>query len=237
MARPRAGGRRLGAAQSAAATRGSDQSGSGGSAGCDPEASAASLRAAHERVIASGEQQNRLIESLLTLARGQAGLSTRAPFDLAELAAAALGARQEEAAGRELAVETELGPAVVAGSSALAERLVANLLDNALRYNEPGGRITVRTEAGSRGAVLTVANTGPQIPAADVARLTLPFQRLGASRIGSRRAEDGLGLGLSIVEAVAQAHGAALELRPRLEGGLLARIRFPAASDAPASGL
>lgn len=202
----------------------------------DPEASVASLREAHERVIASGEQQNRLIESLLTLARGQAGLDTRAPFDLAELAAAALNTRHDEAAARELKLEAELGPAVVAGSSALTESLVANLLDNALRYNAPGGRVTVRTEAGAGGAVLTVANTGPQIPAADVARLTRPFQRLGASRIGPRRAEDGLGLGLSIVEAVAGAHGAVVELRPRLEGGLLARIRFPAPAAAPVTG-
>ena len=208
----------------------------------DPEATVDSLKQAHERVIASGDQQNRLIEALLALARGQAGLSTRTPFDLAELVDAALAARGEEARRLGLRVETDLDPAPVDGSAQLAERLVANLLDNALRHNVPGGRIKVSTGTRQGRAVLTIANTGPVIPTEDAAKLTTPFHRLGASRLIHPRphtdpghpSADGLGLGLAIVQATATAHGAALELRPRLGGGLIAHVRFPAPSAVPA---
>ena len=202
----------------------------------DPEASVDSLRRAHERVLASGDQQHRLIEALLALARGQAGFSTRTPVDLAALTAAALAARREEAAGLGLSVEAELGPATVDGSAQLAERLVGNLIDNALRHNLPGGRVRVSTAMEAGRPVLTVANTGPEIPAADVIRLARPFQRLGADRIRRPGTDEGLGLGLSIVQAVAEAHGAAVDLRPRLAGGLIARVRFPAPSASRMSG-
>lgn len=201
----------------------------------DPEATVDSLKQAHERVIASGDQQNRLIEAMLALARGQAGLSTRAPFDLAELVDTALASRSEEAGRLGLILETNLSPAPVDGSAQLAERLVANLIDNAVRHNVRGGRITVNTETRRGRAGLTITNTGPLIPAADVARLTQPFQRLGASRMAHPRPRsgighattDGLGLGLAIVEAVANAHSAALKITPRLDGGLIVHVRFP----------
>jgi len=201
----------------------------------DPEATVDSLKQAHERVIASGDQQNRLIEAMLALARGQAGLSIRAPFDLAELVDTALASRSEEAGRLGLILETNLSPAPVDGSAQLAERLVANLIDNAVRHNVRGGRITVNTETRRGRAGLTITNTGPLIPAADVARLTQPFQRLGASRMAHPRPRsgighattDGLGLGLAIVEAVANAHSAALKITPRLDGGLIVHVRFP----------
>jgi signal transduction histidine kinase len=201
----------------------------------DPEATVDSLKQAHERVIASGDQQNRLIEAMLALARGQAGLSTRAPFDLAELVDTALASRSEEAGRLGLILESNLSPAPVDGSAQLAERLVANLIDNAVRHNVRGGRITVNTETRRGRAGLTITNTGPLIPAADVARLTRPFQRLGASRMAHPRPRsgighattDGLGLGLAIVEAVANAHSAALKITPRLDGGLIVHVRFP----------
>ena len=208
----------------------------------DPEATVESLKQAHERVIASGDHQNRLIEALLALARGQAGISTRTPFDLTELVEAALAARGHEARRLDLSIETDLNPAPVDGSAQLAERLVANLLDNALHHNVPGGRINVNTGTEQGRVVLTVTNTGPLIPAEDTARLTQPFQRLGASRVthpGSRskpgHPPDGLGLGLAIVEAIANTHDATLELRPRLNGGLIAHVRFPAAPATHAS--
>ena len=208
----------------------------------DPEATVESLKAAHERVLVSGDQQNQLIEALLALARGQAGLSTRIPFDLADVVGAALVSRRAEAGRQGLVVEADLGAAMVDGSAQLAERLVVNLLDNAIRHNVPeGGRIIVTTGMEQGRAVITVANTGSEIPAADVARLTRPFQRLGASRLHHPRtgaapgytAADGLGLGLSIVEAVANAHGAAVELCPRLAGGLIVHVRFPVPRLAP----
>ena len=206
----------------------------------DPEATVESLRQAHERVIASGDQQNRLIEALLSLARGQAGFSTRTPLDLAELVDTALSSRSEEAGRLGLIVKSDLDPASLDGNAQLAERLVANLLDNALRHNVPGGQVEVSTGTEQGRVVLTVVNTGPLIPSADAARLTRPFERLGASRVKHPRAHaesghgspDGLGLGLAIVQAAANAHDATLELRPRLGGGLIARVRFPARSEA-----
>ena len=207
----------------------------------DPEATVDSLRQAHERVIASGDQQNRLIEALLALARGQAGLSTRTSFDLAELVDAALATRGEEARRLGLSIEAELGPAPVDGSAQLAERLVVNLLDNALRHNVHGGRIKVSTGTRQGRTVLTIANTGPVILTEDAAELTTPFHRLGASRLTHPRphndpghpSPDGLGLGLAIVQATANAHDATLELCPRLGGGLTAHVRFPVPSTTP----
>ena len=91
----------------------------------------------------AGKQQERLIEALLTLARSERGLDEREPFDLAAVTAAALHSRSHQADERGLYVHATLDPAETAGDSRLAERLVANMLDNALRYNQPHGRIDV----------------------------------------------------------------------------------------------
>ena len=205
----------------------------------DPGASATSLRAACERALAAGAEQERLIEALLILARGQRGLARREPLDLAATTRDVLAARGEQIAARGLTMEVTLAPALLAGDPALAERAVANLIDNALRYNLPGGdgpAGTVWVEVGSDDgrAMFYVANTGPEIPPDEVKRLVLPFQRGGTA--GSLRtrprsgSDDGLGLGLSIVHAIAVAHDADLSLVPRLTGGgLIARLVFPPA--------
>jgi signal transduction histidine kinase len=197
----------------------------------DPDADAGSLRAAHERVLASGTQQERMIEALLTLSRGQAGLDRREPFDVAELARQVVLARQAEAQDRQLDVYTALAPAPTAGDPRLAERLIANLVDNALRHNAPGGHVEVVTGTRDARSVLSVINTGPVVPAAAVDRLLQPFQRLGPDRTARG---GGHGLGLSIVQAVAQAHGAALVITPQPDGGLQVEVTFPRAA-APAA--
>jgi signal transduction histidine kinase len=196
----------------------------------DPDADFASLRAACERVLTSGAHQERILEALLTLTRGQAGLDKREPFDLATLAGHVLHARQPDAHDRQLAIHTALAPAPASGDPRLAERLIANLADNALRHNTPGGWIEVVTGTRNSRAVLSVTNTGPLIPAAAVDRLLQPFQRLGTDRTSH---SEGLGLGLSIVQAIAQAHGATLTIRPQPGGGLHAEVSFPP----PSSGL
>jgi signal transduction histidine kinase len=190
----------------------------------DPDADAALLRAAHERVLASGAHQERIIEALLTLSRGQAGLDGREPFDLAALADPVVLARRSEAQDRQLAIHTALTPAPASGDPRLAERLVANLVDNALRHNVPGGYVEVVTGSSADGSVLSVINTGPVVPAEAVGRLLQPFQRIGAHRTGHG---EGVGLGLSIVQAIAEAHGAALVVRPQQAGGLRAEVTFP----------
>jgi signal transduction histidine kinase len=195
----------------------------------DPEADFASLRAACERVLASGAHQERILEALLTLTRGQAGLDKREPFDLATLAGHVLAARQPGAQDRQLAIHTALAPAPATGDPRLAERLIANLADNALAHNTPGGYIEIVTGIKNSRAVLSVINTGPVIPAAAVGGLLRPFQRLGADRTGHG---EGLGLGLSIVQAITQAHGATLTIRPQPAGGLHAEVSFPEPSPA-----
>jgi signal transduction histidine kinase len=117
-----------------------------------------------------------------------------------------------------------LEPAQVNGDPDLLERLAANLVSNATRHNIPGGRIKVETRTEPGRAVLAVANTGPVIPADELTRLFQPFQRLNSK---PETPSDGLGLGLPIIQAIADAHGAALTARPQPSGGLEVDIRFP----------
>jgi signal transduction histidine kinase len=196
----------------------------------DPKATVGSLRAAGERVLASGMQQERLIEALLTLARSQRGLGYREPFDLRNVAAAELGNRLPDGETASPRLSSRLRAAPTTGDQRLAERLVANLVDNAIRHNVPGGEVEIVTETVAGRALISVANTGPEIAATEIARLKQPFQRRD-SRRGSPR--DGLGLGLSIVAAIAVAHDAAFELRPRPGGGLVAEVRFPGNHQGP----
>ena len=190
----------------------------------DPQASIESLGTAHERVLASGAQQQQLIDALLTLAHGQAGLGKREPFDLAHLASKILATCQPEARHRNLTVYAALSPAPAAGSPQLAERLAANLIDNALHHNQPGGQINVVTSTRDSCAILSVANTGPAVPGSAISGLFQPFQRLSPDR-ASR--SEGLGLGLSIVQAIAHAHHATITARPKPEGGLHVEVTFP----------
>jgi signal transduction histidine kinase len=200
----------------------------------NPAASTGSLRAACERALAAGAEQGRLIEALLTLARGQRGLARRASLDLAAITRDVLAARGEQVAARNLTMEVALAPGLLGGDTALVERAVANLTDNALRHNVPGGTVWITAGSADGRAFLTVANTGPEIPPDAVDRLLLPFQRGSEAGDAYRtrrrsRPDDGLGLGLSIVAAIASAHDADLTVTPRLTGGGLSiRLVFPA---------
>jgi signal transduction histidine kinase len=189
----------------------------------DPAATADALRSTCEDVLAAGQQQERLIEALLTLARSQSGLDHREPFDLAEVAALVLDIYRPQAEARGLDITAALAPAPVTGDPRLAERLVANLTDNALRYNVPGGRVEVRTGTRDGRGLVSVANTGPPVPADQVQRLLQPFQRLSPDRAGE---PGGSGLGLSIVTAIAKAHEAAISARPGRDGGLSIEAAF-----------
>jgi signal transduction histidine kinase len=192
----------------------------------DPAATASSLRAAHERVLASGAEEERLIEALLTLARGQAGPEHREPLDLATLTGEVLASRRSDAHARQLEIRSELSQSVTSGDPRLVERLVVNLVDNAIRHNLDGGFVEISTATQAGQAVLRVANTGPRVPEAEIDRLFQPFQRMAPER--TRHGDGGTGLGLSIVRAIAEAHGAAIAARPRPEGGLEVQVSFPA---------
>jgi signal transduction histidine kinase len=191
----------------------------------DPDASPDSLRAAGRDVLALGEAQARLIDALLTLATGEQGIERPAPFDLAAVARRVLDARAEPAARRGIAVDAALAAAPVRGDESLAESLVANLVDNALKHNTDGGRVSVRTT----GSTLVVTNTGPVVPHDELDRLFQPFQRLGVQRV--RATADGYGLGLAIVRAIAGAHGADVVAAPRPGGGLTVTVTFPEPED------
>ncbi|HEX3615014.1 MAG TPA: HAMP domain-containing sensor histidine kinase [Solirubrobacteraceae bacterium] len=192
----------------------------------DRHADVGSLRAAHERVLAAEQDLEQIINALLALARGQAGAADRERVDLAVISATAVAAHAAEADALGLSVSAELSVAATAGEPRLLERLVANLLANAVRHNNAGGQIEVRTGLRERAPFLRVINSGPIVAAEDLERLLRPFERLGPARTGH---DGGHGLGLSIVRAIADAHGAELKFSPREQGGLVVDVVFPVA--------
>ncbi|HWE64960.1 MAG TPA: sensor histidine kinase, partial [Chloroflexota bacterium] len=160
------------------------------------------------------------IGALLILARNERGLTVHEEVDLATVAedvldTADLGDRR---------VHPTLEPAVIAGDPMLAERLIANLVDNAVRYNVAAGDLWISTRTAAGNSQLTVANTGPVISPADADRIFQPFQRLS-----DRTSHDGFGLGLAIVASIAAIHGGTVTARPRNDGGLSVTVTSPSA--------
>jgi signal transduction histidine kinase len=188
----------------------------------DPGTTAQEWRSTTQEVLAVNAEQERLIEALLTLASSETGLDHREPVDLADLTGQALLVSRPEIGQLGLHVhQVATGPAVLDGDPLLIERLVANLIDNAVHHNVPGGHVEVATETNGGRAVLSVTNTGPVIPPSEVGRLFQPFQRLSGHR------PAGHGLGLSIVRAIATAHGATISAHARPGGGLTIDVTFP----------
>ena len=192
----------------------------------DPGAGPAELRAMASRVLEANKRSERLIEGLLTLARSERQLRAAEPLDLALAAADAVSVTASEIERLGLRVSRVLGSAPVAGDRALLERLVANLVENAVRHNRPGGWVEVDTGRAGPLAVIRVANGGPPIPPDQVATLFEPFRRLHPDRTGSHR---GAGLGLSIVRSVATAHCGTAAAKALPEGGLEVRVELPRA--------
>jgi signal transduction histidine kinase len=190
----------------------------------DPDTPNAELRAMAERVRDATGRSERLIEGLLTLARSEQEPRLREPADLADAAAQALEHAQREGGAAGLRVVTRLGAASVQGDPALLERLVANLVENAVRHNQPGGWLDVATGAEGGWAVVWVANGGRAIPADQVESLFEPFRRLDGRVASPTR---GAGLGLSIVRSVARAHGGHAHATALAGGGLEVTVRLP----------
>jgi signal transduction histidine kinase len=197
----------------------------------DPGANEASLRAACEELLTCGREHERLLESLLTLASSERGLNHREPVDLARLVGQVLITPRPDMQRHGLELDTTLEPATVAGDPALIERLMANLVDNAVRYNRPGGRVEVRTAAVNGHGVVSVTNTGPVVRPDETERMFEPFQRLGGGR--AARADGHHGLGLSIVRAIAVAHDATVDAVPQPAGGLAVTVSFARLGGAP----
>jgi len=200
----------------------------------DPDASVTELRAMGETVREATIETEQLLESLLTLARSEAGVDQRVAVDLGAAVARAVDLRRDEAAERGIALRVDApaeAPTLVDGDRRLLERLAANLVDNAVRHNVAGGWVRVALACDPDAVRLVVENGGDPIPDASAARLVEPFQRLARRGDGP----PGAGLGLSIVRAVAIAHGGGVDVRARPGGGLTVTVRLPrSAATAPA---
>jgi signal transduction histidine kinase len=196
----------------------------------DPDTTAAAWRSTAYEVLASTDEQAHLIEALLTLASSESGLDRCEPVDLDATVTEILVDLQPEIDRLGIHVDANTSPAPLEGDPRLVERLVANLLNNALQHNVVGGRVEIATGVTDGQAVLSVTNGGPPIPPAEVDRLFQPFQRLEARRAHYK---EGHGLGLSIVRAIATAHGATITADPLPDGGLSVSVLFaqPANAD------
>ena len=190
----------------------------------NPEPDVEELRAMAASVVEASRRTEALLSSLLILARSQRDLVRRERAELGTAARGAVDLLAQEARDESVAIELRLQPAWVEGDPALLERLAANLIENGLRYNRPGGGVFVTTRAVDGHAELVVGNSGPAVSAAAAARLAEPFERIERHAVSG-----GAGLGLSIVKAVSEAHGGSLRIEPRAEGGLEVTVRLPAA--------
>jgi signal transduction histidine kinase len=182
----------------------------------------AELDSVREELLTANRRHEQLIDGLLLLARGERGLDRLDPVDLAEVAHDVLPPLRAEAGERSVELNLSTEAVVVDGDAVLLGQLLANLVQNAIRYNHPDGRVDVRVARSS----ITVTNTGPIVPADAIDDLFEPFRRLHPDRTGSA---SGAGLGLSIVRSIATAHGGTVTARPNSTGGgLTVRVGLPA---------
>ncbi|GAA1855809.1 sensor histidine kinase [Microlunatus capsulatus] len=173
------------------------------------------------QLLATNERNERLVEGLLVLAEAEQVPIGHAPLRLDEVAASVVEAFGERAAAHGVTLTLSAAPTTVDGERVLVERLVTNLVQNAVLYNLPqDGRVEVHVGDGA----VTVANTGPQVPAEDVDALFEPFRRGRGQRLDQ---SDGAGLGLTITRAIAAAHHATTSAGRGLDGGLRIRVTFP----------
>jgi len=192
----------------------------------DPDADVAELRRMGEVVAGATERAQRLVDSLMTLARlqavGQGELEVAERVDLAALVPGVVDAVAAEAKEKNITVELDAEAAVTVGDPRLLERLVGNLVENAIRHNVPDGWLRLSTGETADRAWLHVSNGGAVIPPGDVDRLFEPFRRGGRVRTATR----GAGLGLAIVRLIVEAHHGRLQAAAPPFGGLAVRIEL-----------
>jgi signal transduction histidine kinase len=184
------------------------------------------------KLLVTTARHERLIEGLLLLARSERELSHRTPVDAAVLAEDAVDQFGEAAERLGVRVTSALSSAPTAGDVVLLERCMANLVENAIKYNHMDGRVWVLTGESGGWAYVRVENTGPSVATTDTEAMFEPFRRLNRDRVGSAR---GAGLGLSIVRAVVRAHGGTIDACPRPGGGLAITLQLPTAPAAAAA--
>lgn len=200
----------------------------------DPDSSE-SLRELGGTLLAVNRRHERLIDGLLTLASSEQGLTVRSPIDLQEIAQHIVAEARNTPEAVGIDIRTQLDHASVFGDTVLLERLVQNLIDNAIHYNHRSdGFVSVTTTTSGTHGCLTVENTGPRIPPYEIPTLFQPFRRLeAAERTAPSTTTRGAGLGLSIVRAVADAHNGEIHATARDEGGLNIEVRIPRHKPAP----
>jgi len=187
----------------------------------EPDIEPAELAGIRDELLTTNRRHEQLIDRLLLLARGEAGLEHREPVDLADIVLDTVDLVADEAQARSVVLDTRTEALSADGDPVLLGQLVTNLAQNAIRHNRPGGRVEIRTDAGE----LTVRNTGPVIAEDVVAGLFEPFRRLDRDRTGSG---SGTGLGLSIVRSIVTAHGGEVTASPnQVDGGLTVTVRLP----------
>jgi signal transduction histidine kinase len=179
------------------------------------------------QLLETNARNERLIEGLLVLSQADQGLASRTPQSLDQITTGVAEAHARLAADADVKISVEAGPYEVVGDGVLLERLVRNLVHNAVKYNRPGG--TVKVSVGTSGVALTVENTGPVIPPPDVGRLFEPFTRLATGRIDH---SGGSGLGLTIARSIVRAHGGRIAAVSLPDGGLSVTVDLPTSSDA-----
>ncbi|GLX04807.1 HAMP domain-containing sensor histidine kinase [Microbispora sp. NBRC 16548] len=182
------------------------------------------LKALARTLLGTNARYERLIEGLLMLAQSEQELAARKPVDLRQVVRTAMEQIDLQPRRRKVVVHEDLCPAVAHGDPLFLERCLVNLLENAIKYNVRDGEVWVRLREEEAGVSVTVENTGPLVPPYEVDDLFEPFRRLGGDRVRSAR---GAGLGLSIVRAIAVAHGGEVEALARPEGGLTVTVRLP----------
>lgn len=189
----------------------------------DPDTDVASWRQIGGEILGACRRQERLLAACITLSRSQAGLGACESVDLAVLAAELLHTTDLEG----LTASVRLEPASTTGARSLIERLLDNLLANAVRHNTVGGWIALTTRSSRSRALVSIENSGRHISVDDVARLFQPFEQLSKN---SSRSTTGLGLGLAVVKTVADAHHARITAHARPAGGLRVEVSFPPAT-------
>ena len=194
----------------------------------NPNSTPGDLRAMAADIRTAVDHAEHHIGALLVLARNEHGLTVHEQVDLATVAEDVL----DTARPGDTRVHATLEPAVIAGDPVLAERLIANLVDNAVRYNAAAGHIWISTRGIAGSSQLIVANTGPVISPTDADRIFQPFQRLN-----DRTSHDGFGLGLAIVASIAAIHGGTATAHPREAGGLSVTVTIPTAGTPAAGGV
>lgn len=196
----------------------------------DAPAAQADLHALGRNLLATNERNERLIEGLLVLAESDRGLAGSVPVAFGELVGSVLDLYDASASTAGVVVHRALVDRLLPGDPVLLERMVTNLLQNAVKYNEPGGWVDVTMPVGSAGGalsevpVLVVGNSGPLVPPEAVPALFEPFRRLSTDRTDHR---GGAGLGLSIVRSIVTAHHGTVRAAPGGSGGLVVEVFLP----------